>query len=79
MATSTGTDVGRTDRRTSLGSPGPLSRYDLTLLVIPLVLALSGLVGAASAVPTPAALLVGALFGAAVVVDALFLNPPTAG
>lgn len=78
MAISTGTDVGRSDRRTPLGSPGPLSRYDLTLLVIPFVLVLAGLVGAASPVPTLAALLAGALLGAVAVVDALFLNPPTA-
>lgn len=80
MATSAGTDTGRNDRRTPFGSlgGGSLSRYDLTLLVIPLVLTLSGIVGAALPVPTRGALVAAALCAAVVVADALFLNPPTA-
>ena len=78
MAISADTGTGRTDRRTPSDSIDSLSRYDLTLLAIPLVMSLAGAVGATSPVPMRTALVVASLCAAAVVADALFLNPPTA-
>ena len=59
------------------GLPDP-SRYDLLLAVIPLVFATMFAVQAAFGVPFRAAVTAGALLSAIAVVDALFVNPPTA-
>jgi len=81
ISTDTDSDSGRSDRRTSfdrLGTlPESLSRYDLTLLVIPLVFLCAFVLGTALPVPTLASLVGASVFGAVVVTDALFLNPPT--
>jgi len=83
VAISTDTDraPGRSDRRTPFDRfgtlPDSLSRYDLTLLVIPLVFLCGLVLGSALPVPTLASLLGASVFGAIVVTDALFLNPPT--
>jgi hypothetical protein len=78
VAIGTSTETGRSDRRTPFGALGSLSRYDLTLLVIPLAFLCSLALGSALPVPTTTALVGAALCGAALVTDALFLNPPTA-
>lgn len=70
----------RSDRRTPsdpLPIPDSLSRYDLTLLVIPLAFLCALVVGTALPVPTSASLVAASLCGAVVLTDALFLNPPT--
>ena len=80
MATSTDTELRRTDRRRRL-APGALARsltrYDLTLLVVPLAFLCALVLGSVLQVSTSAALSGAALCGAVVVADALFLNPPT--
>jgi hypothetical protein len=78
---STDSEPGRSVRRTPFRSLAPLdslARYDLALLVIPLAFLGALVVGSALPVPTLASLVGASLFGAAVVTDALFLNPPTA-
>lgn len=80
MATSTDPEFRRTERRrrsTPRALSRPLSRYDLTLLVVPLAFLCALVLGSALSVPTSAALAGAALCGAVVVADALFLNPPT--
>lgn len=77
MAISTDPDAARTDRRTPSGPLRSLSRYDLTLLVIPLAFLCSFALGTALSVPTRTVMVVASLCGAAAVTDALFLNPPT--
>jgi len=59
------------------GLPDP-SRYDLLLAAIPLVFAVVLAVHAALGVPVGVAVGAGALVSGAAVLDALFLNPPTA-
>lgn len=80
MAIGTDTDPRRTDRRKTL-APGALSeslsRYDLTLLVVPIAFLCALVLNSALPVPTSTALAGAALCGAVVVADALFLNPPT--
>lgn len=56
--------------------PSRPSRYDLVLLVIPLVLLLAGLVGSAAAVPVWTALAVGALAALPLLADVMAVNPP---
>lgn len=63
------------DERRSIG-PSRLSRYDLVLLAIPLVLLLAGLVGSATAVPVWTAVAVGALASLPLLADAMAVNPP---
>ncbi|WP_277542015.1 hypothetical protein [Haloarcula laminariae] len=59
--------------------PGSVSRYDLVLAVIPVAFLLTVVASGLLGVTMRTALAVGALLGAAVVTDALFLNPPTGG
>ncbi len=56
---------------------GQLSRYDLLLAAIPLVLALSLAAYALFAIPFEMALAGGALVSVLCVADALYFNPPT--
>jgi hypothetical protein len=81
VTVSTDSEPGCSARRTTFRSLAPLdslSRYDLTLLVIPLAFLCALAVGSALPVPTLVSLVGASLFGAVVVTDALFLNPPTA-
>ena len=80
MATSTDPEFRRTEgrrRSTPRALSRSLSRYDLTLLVVPLAFLCALVLGSALSVPTSAALTGAALCSAVVVADALFLNPPT--
>lgn len=54
-----------------------LSRYDLLLATVPLVLLLAWLVGRATSVPVWAALGVGALLALPLLGDGLAVNPPS--
>lgn len=54
-----------------------VSRYDLLLAVIPVVLGLALTVGLLTGVPSHLAVLSGALFCAVLVADAVYFNPPT--
>ena len=56
-----------------------LTRYDLVLTAIPVVFLLTAAVSGLLGVTLQTALAIGSLLGAAVIVDALFLNPPTTG
>ncbi len=56
---------------------GQLSRYDMLLAAIPLVLALSLAVYAVLAVPFEMALAGGALVSVVCIADALYFHPPT--
>lgn len=56
--------------------PGTLSRYDLLLLVLPLVLVTAALGGAVLPFAFEAAIAVGAAICAGLIVDAVFLHPP---
>ena len=80
VAIGTGAGNGRTDGRTRplpLAPPDSPSRYDLTLLAIPLAFLCALVLGSTLPVPTASTLLVAAICGAAAVADALFCNPPT--
>ena len=80
MATSPDTEFRRTEHRrepVSRSTLESLSRYDLTLLVVPLAFLCALVLGSALSIPTSAALAGAALCGAVAVADALFLNPPT--
>jgi len=55
-----------------------LSRYDVALGVIPLFLALPAVASVLAGWPLEPSLAVGAVAGALVVVDVLFVNPPVA-
>ncbi|WP_247009017.1 hypothetical protein [Halorientalis litorea] len=63
-----------TDQRTPVAG---LSRYDLVLVLIPLVLAASVFLGHLLSVPVEMTLAGASVVGTAALVDALFLNPPT--
>lgn len=54
----------------------PLSRYDLLLVTIPLILVLAGLVGAATPLPIWTTVAVGALASVPLLADGLAVNPP---
>jgi len=54
-----------------------LSRYDLLLAGIPLVLALGLIVGALSAVPFHLGVAAGSLLSALLIADAVYFHPPT--
>jgi uncharacterized transporter YbjL len=56
---------------------GQLSRYDLLLTAIPLVLGLGLLVGTLSTVPFHLGVAVGAVVSALLVADAVYFHPPT--
>lgn len=75
MATSDNSDYGPGNRRET--RERPVSRYDLVLLVIPVLLAASLLVSLLLPVSTTASLAGGSLLGTVVLADALFRNPPT--
>lgn len=53
-----------------------LSRYDLVLVVLPLLFVLATAAGALSTIPMRVALASASLFGGVLVADALFVNPP---
>jgi len=55
---------------------GQVSRYDLLLAAIPLVLAVALLTGLVSPMPVHFAVGGGALMGSAFVADALYFHPP---
>lgn len=75
MATSDAPGFGPQDGRQTRHRS--LTRYDLVLLVIPVVLAASLLASLLTPVSLTASLAAGSLVGTAVLVDALFRNPPT--
>lgn len=54
-----------------------LSRYDLLLAVLPLGFVFSGLAHLVASIPFLVAVAGGALFGLVVLVDALFVHPPS--
>lgn len=56
---------------------GRLSRYDILLAAIPAVLGVALLIGWVSPVPFHLAVLAGALVGALLVGDAVYIHPPT--
>lgn len=70
--------IGRPAAPDESSAPGlpPLSRYDLLLVTIPLVLVLSGLVGALTSLPVWTAVAVGALAALPLLADGLAVNPP---
>ena len=80
MATSSNIDPGRSTRRTPFepdrSIPDSLSRYDLTLLAIPVVFLCALALGATLSVPTQLSVIAAGLCGGVLVTDALFLNPP---
>ena len=57
--------------------PAALSRYDLLLAVIPLVLLLAWVVGQVTSAPVWAALAAGSLVALPLLADGLAVNPPT--
>lgn len=63
-------------RRTGFRAFDGLSRYDLVLTVIPVVLAIAFVVNALLGVPFEVAVAVAAGLSLALVVDALFVHPP---
>lgn len=62
-----------------LVSMAQASYYDLVLAVIPSVFVLAVLVGHLLSVPARTAIAAAAAVAAVALVDALFVNPPTAG
>lgn len=81
MATSSNTDPGRSTRRTPFepfrSVPDSFSRYDLTLLAIPIVFLCVLALGTALSVPLRTSVIAASLCGTVLVTDALFVNPPT--
>jgi hypothetical protein len=71
----TGTDQRTVASRTSTRERS-LSRYDVALGVIPLFLALPAVSSMLAGLPLEPLLAVGAVAGAFVVVDVVFVNPP---
>jgi hypothetical protein len=65
--------------RSATGVGERLTRYDLILLAIPVALLASLLAHVAVGVPLRTTLVPASLVGALAIVDAVFLNPPTAG
>lgn len=69
-----------TDQRTMVSRTAPtdvaLSRYDVALGVIPVLLALPAVAAVLSGLPVPPLLGVGAVACALVVADVCFLHPP---
>jgi hypothetical protein len=63
-------------QRTGFRAFDGLSRYDLVLTVIPIVLAIAFVVNALLGVPFEVAVAVAAGLSLALVVDALFVHPP---
>lgn len=64
------------DERRPIDVP-PLSRYDLLLAVIPLVLLLAWVVGQLTGAPLWATLAAGSLAALPLLADGLAVNPPT--
>ena len=54
----------------------PLSRYDLLLAIIPLVLLVAGAIGQLTGAPVWAALAAGSLVALPLLADGLAVNPP---
>ena len=57
--------------------PAGITRYDLILASIPLVFVAAVIVASVASLPMNVAVIGGAVVGAIVLSDALFLNPPT--
>lgn len=78
MATSrnSGHRTGRTVSRRALDRLLSLSRYDAVLAAIPLVFALALTVHVLAGLSLYLAITLGAVTGALLVVDALYVNPP---
>ena len=75
MATSDASGFRPRDSRQTRGRS--VTRYDLVLFVIPVVLVAGLVVSLLTPVSLSASLAGGSLVGTAVLVDALFRNPPT--
>lgn len=56
---------------------GSFSRHDYLLVLIPLVLTVTAFVGVVMPVALEAAIAMGGVAGALLVIDAMFINPPT--
>lgn len=69
---------GRSARRTRVRNWLPSDRYDLILAVIPLVFFVAYVVHVALGVSVAATLLPASVVGVGLLVDALYLNPPSA-
>lgn len=69
----------RTEEQTWRSLVGHLSRYDLLLAAIPIFFALGAFGTIALSVPFHAAVASGAILSIVLLVDALYINPPTAG
>jgi len=65
--------------RDNVSPPASVSRYDVVLALLPLAVLLPAVASGLFGVTLHTALAGGSLFGVAVLVDALFLNPPTKG
>ena len=78
---STGRQTRGHDGQSRNNSPrlGSVSRYDVVLALLPLAVLLPAVVSGLLGVSLQVALAAGSLFGVAVIVDALFVNPPTEG
>ncbi|MDG5777223.1 hypothetical protein VB773_00690 [Haloarculaceae archaeon H-GB2-1] len=59
--------------------PESLSRYDLTLAVIPVAFVASLFVGQLLAIPVRNAVMAASVVGALALLDGLFLHPPRSG
>lgn len=75
---SDGFGIARPDRPDEVlsASGPPVSRYDLLLAILPLVLLLAWTIGQVTSVPLWATLAVGSLFAIPLLADGLLLNPP---
>ena len=69
--------TGRRTRHSDTHRRESLSRYDIVLALIPVVLVLTAVTAQLLSIELPLALVVGAVMTTVAVVDALFVNPPT--
>jgi len=76
MATSDNAVDAVENRRSMIRSPA-VSRHDLVLAVIPSVFVMAILVGHLLSLSVQTSIWVASLLGALVVIDALFVNPPS--
>ncbi|MFC6905945.1 hypothetical protein [Halalkalicoccus tibetensis] len=71
---------GETHQRHGFGPrPGPVSRYDLVLWLIPAAFVLALALSTLSAISTHTAIVGASLLGLFAIVDAVALHPPRAG
>lgn len=75
VSRNSGHDSNGTDIETFVGQ---WSRYDLVLAAIPIVLSTGILVGVLTSVPFYLPVALSALAGASLIVDVIYLHPPTA-